>query len=446
MALTVVSSKGNHIYLLPFLTMLTKTRFLMLFLCVFFTLVIITALISIVIDPRGMFHAVDIKGFNDKKITFIRFETFIKPHQVSKSKANVIFLGDSRANTTFVSSLDHKYFTNSDVYTAGMAGQSIYADYRMLQHIQDMNVTHIIIFVDHLSFFSSSTLNQSMVNNNSDFSHRLNYHDNGKKNYSQWLQNIKDWALLLCSFNILQESLETIQHQDSEGWYLQKDGTWGGSFAYEGKSQRQYFDYIERTFLLEPLASIPSTQVFYESTSDINTFTTLEKLIELAHHSKARVEFIIPPVHARMFEVLYSMGRWSDYENWKRNFVLINEKIAQKQNSAPLTIWDFTAYNNITTETVPPYGDKSTHMRWFYDDVHVKPELGRIMLDEMSDYTKDNNRVTILTSQSVEKQLEKLRAGHKTYLQQEPKEVLQIYSLCSRIYKDNTRCISPNDN
>jgi hypothetical protein len=426
--------------------MLKKTSFLRLFLFVFLALVITTAVVSIVIDPRGIFNAVDIKDFNNKKTSFIRSETFIKPHQVINSKSNIILLGDSRANTTFASSLDHKYFANQNVYSAGMAGQSIYADYRMLQHIQDMNVTHIIIFVDHLSFFSSSTLNQSIVSNNSDFSHRLNYHENGKKNYAQWLQNFKDMALLLCSFNTLQESLETIQQQNNAGWYLLQNGTWGGSFAYDEKSQRQYFDYIERTFLLEPLADIPDTRAFYESTSDINTFATLEKLIDLAHHLKARVEFIIPPVHARMFEVLFSMGRWQDYENWKRNFVLINEKIAKKQNSAPLTIWDFTAYNDFTTEKVPPFGDKSTYMRWFYDDVHVKPELGKIMLDEMVNHTQDNNVVTVLTSQSVEIQLEKLRKGHKAYLQQEPKETLQVYSLCLRIYKDNTRCVSPNIN
>ena len=444
MALPIIAPQSHNIYLLSFLTMLSKTDFFKLSLSIFSVLFLITALTAAVIDPRGMFHIVDIDGFNSKKASFLRYETFIKPYQAINSEASYVFLGDSRANTIFASSLEHRYFAGKPIYSAGMAGQSIYADYRMLQHIQDMHITQMIVFVDHLSFFSSSPLNQSIVKNNSEFSRRLNYNEDGGKNHTQWLQGFKDTALLLCSFNILQDSLETIQKQHSEGWYLLQNGTWGGGLAYDGKPQRKNFDYIERNFLLEPLADMPYTQPFYES-SEINTFSTLEKFITLAHDLKIKVEFIIPPVHARMFEVIFSMGRWQDYENWKRTFVFTNEEIAKKLNDTPFTIWDFTAYNDITTEPVPQFNDKLTHMRWFYDDVHVQPALGEFMLNEMDHYTDDTYLVTKLTALSVEKNLANLYTGHNAYQQQQPKEVRQIYTFCLRVSKDSSRCTPPKN-
>jgi len=422
----------------------TKTKFLGIFLCVFGGLFAVTALISIVIDPFGMFRVINIDGFNSKKFSYLS-ETFIKPQEVAKSGASYIFIGDSRANTTFASSLDHDYFRGAKIYSAGMAGHSLYADYRMLQHIQDMKISHVIVIIDHLSFFSYSPLKQSFVAENSDFSHRLNYHEDGTKNYAQWLQKFKDTLLLICSFNILQESIETIQKQNNELWYSLQNGTWGGRYAYGDKPQRKYFEAMEKDLLVRPLTSIPDETKFYDEKSNINTFSTFNNFISLAQRSKISVELIIPPTHARMFEILFSMNRWSDYEEWKRKIVSINEQVAAEQNSTPLTIWDFTSYNNITTETVPPFSEKQARMRWFDDDVHVHPEFGKLMLDEMTNYTGDNEFITKLTSMSVENQLANLRAGHKKYVQQHPKDAQQIYSFCLNAYKDKSRCIAPEN-
>ena len=64
----------------------------------------------------------------------------------------------------------------------------------------------------------------------------------------------------------------------------------------------------------------------------------------------------------------------------------INEQEAARSGESPYPLWDFSGYNSLTTEDVPPDGDSETQMKWYWESSHYKKELGDLVLDRIFDY------------------------------------------------------------
>jgi hypothetical protein len=58
-------------------------------------------------------------------------------------------------------------------------------------------------------------------------------------------------------------------------------------------------------------------------------------------------------------------------------------------------LWDFSGYNSVTTEAIPPFGSKD-RMQWYQDSVHFSRRTGRAIVDTVlgfppSELAKDQN-------------------------------------------------------
>ena len=84
------------------------------------------------------------------------------------------------------------------------------------------------------------------------------------------------------------------------------------------------------------------------------------------------VTLVILPVHAIFLETLQRFGKWPNRERARETFM----RSLTPEGGEPLVpVWDFTSYLGPAAEGVPAAG-AAREMRWHWDAVHVKRELG----------------------------------------------------------------------
>lgn len=64
------------------------------------------------------------------------------------------------------------------------------------------------------------------------------------------------------------------------------------------------------------------------------------------------------------------------YEQWKGDLVAMVDRLNRRQ--APVVLWDFSGFSEITSEPLPRSGDQ---MRWYWEPSHYKKELGTRILE-----------------------------------------------------------------
>ena len=104
------------------------------------------------------------------------------------------------------------------------------------------------------------------------------------------------------------------------------------------------------------------------------------ELVRTCRDQHLDLRIAILPVHALDIELLYSSGRWPEFERWKAGMVNV---LAEEGVEDKFPLWDFTGYSGPTAEPVPPWGDVTTRMKYYYENSHFTPALGSLMLEAM---------------------------------------------------------------
>jgi len=186
-----------------------------------------------------------------------------------------------------------------------------------------------------------------------------------------------------------------------------------------GDSQRAVFD---RTLRL--MGEGYSTQVWDETTLEC-----LRRIVRGCREDGIDLQIAILPVHALDLELLYGMGRWSEFESWKRSMlkVLAEEGVEEK-----FGLWDFTGYAGPAGEPVPPPGDTTTRMTYYFENSHLTPVLGASVLDAIYGNPGAGFGAP-LTPQSIERHLAAIRAERAAYAQTHAAEVAWVQSILDQV-------------
>jgi hypothetical protein len=136
----------------------------------------------------------------------------------------------------------------------------------------------------------------------------------------------------------------------------------------------------------------------------------------------------INPVHALDLELVRAAGGWERFEQWKRETVRI---IAEEQMEGRAVLWDFSGYSGPTMEEVPPAGDGTTRMKYYFENSHYTPELGRLMLDRM--FSGRNDFGVIVARSNIEGHLENVRQAREHYAQSHPTDVSWVQRVAKQV-------------
>lgn len=327
------------------------------------------------VDPYGAFGAPLIDGLNRFKLGFNHHQRIAKVHGLERQLPATVILGSSRV----ASALDpeHPGFRHRPVYNLGIDATGIYEVYRMAQHAQAVRpLEEMVLAVDFYMFNADWPVQVDFDEN------RLAVTVDGKPTHNR----ISEIISLLASGDVSYESWWSLRHQrDPETHYTslgRRDENNDIPEILNRGGQRLVFQASEQRYVSYGYSPQHHGYLFYDKAGR-SPFSWLRRLLDDCRAHGTRVHLIINPVHARQYEVMAAVGLWPAYQDWKRQVLVTTLDEAAAHGSAPYPLWDFGVINDVTTEPVPPLGDRTTMMRWYRESSHYRKVLGDRMLDRI---------------------------------------------------------------
>ena len=106
--------------------------------------------------------------------------------------------------------------------------------------------------------------------------------------------------------------------------------------------------------------------------------SALTDMLRTAARFDLELHVFIPPGHARQAEVVRFLGLEPLFPQWLRELACVVASTESGKRSVRL--WDFSGYNSVTTEPIPPFSSKD-RMQWYRDSVHFSRRTGRAIVD-----------------------------------------------------------------
>lgn len=382
------------------------------------------------VDPYDIYGSLKIEGFNTYKAEEITHTLMTKAYAVRQIKPQAIILGTSAAQWGI--NPDHQGWSYQPVYNLGLPGANIYTILRYLQHANDIQpLKQMVICLDFDSF------NMQHLTTDDETEARLSVSYDGGENSP--IKRYDDILSTLFSVDGLISSVNTVTHQkgtlriNDNGMYEIAEQDPANLNGYHGiNSYHGIFRFEEGTYAND--GSWRTDFQFENIDSNVPPFTYYREILQFAYSEGIDLRMLISPSHARLWELFANFGLWPNIEEWKRILVNINEEEARILDKEPFPIWDFSGYNEFTTEALPAEGDTQTMMRWFIDPRHYKKELGDLILDRVFGYhdperfVPDNFGV-LLSSANINSVLEEIRSGRQHYRDTHPEDVAEIEAL-----------------
>ncbi len=389
----------------------------------------VVACVNAIIDPYRLFNTPDLTGVNKYRSKFFFHQLQSKPYAARHRHADAIILGVSRAGSGFAT--DHPGWKGYNVYNFAVGGSSAYIHWRNYQHAKaNGHIKRVLITLD---FFSYNALYHSAdLPEWREYDERLTVTSANRRNLRFPERWFKDHTQALLSFETLRDSWQTYQDQaeiemgKSRRATLTASGFWINDLP-PSMSQRFAFRMIEKQYMSEMWFPQPTRKFALVDENNASNLVYLKKILSDCYRAGTDVTMVFNPFHARLAESLRATGLWDLFELWKREVVLLNESEAENQGKPSFPVWDFTGYNSVTTEAVPPASDVQARMRWHIDASHISKAAGDLVQDVIwgtGDGVVDFGQQ--VNSGNMEQYIQATRVARKKYAQMFPGDVAEV--------------------
>jgi hypothetical protein len=376
-----------------------------------------TAAVVWVMDPLGIYGSHRIEGVNALKPALKTRSRIFKTVEAASGRWEALIVGTSRAD----SAIDphHAFFGGARCFNAAMSGQSLSESLALVRAAaQDGKLRHVLAVLD--------------------FEVANGYYEGAPDfvaaNYRPWRRitlAMNMQMLALAAEMPLMQEREVVLRDDAlwlpDGRYVYpppRNGHRAATLWSEAEYiQKSFFRGPERRFALATAASQPLEAV--------------RELVRLAHARRIELTLAMSPVHARQLETIAAAGLGGASEDWKRSLVAINEEEARLAGRKPFPLWDFWAYNAVTTEAFPALGDPRP-MRWHFESSHYTPATGELMLERMAG-RGPRDFGTILDSSNIEAQIGAMRNARLQWRAGNPADVAEVEGIARRLMPPRSR-------
>ena len=407
--------------------------------------------LNVIVDPFGVWGVATIPWVNDQRPQIAASARMAKAQTICRLQPNSAIMGTSRAEV----GLDPRHpgwrKFPGNTYNLALAGSGIKELELTLRHAvyADPRLRHVVMALDFLMFnanreavvFGTEVMDfdpNALLTSPSDSCLRTFFHNADKL---AWVGGIR--------FDIA-----TILDQLPDASRLHP-GTMGvaakWAALYDREGFRKYFDVLThitdiggfRPMFDSTTGKNPAQEIYYSSkiwragpdqrycftrSGQPDTIAIFRNIVKFARESGIDIRFVINPIHARMLIALQEIGLWPEYEEWKRDLVAVLAEDADHNHAKPFPLWDFSGFNTITTEPIPPLGDNKSVMRWWWEPSHMQKAAGDLMLDRVLDYRPGLAAVPsdfglLLSPSNINAWLAETRDRGRAYRRNQPTEV-----------------------
>jgi len=393
-------------------------RFLRIFSTLTFGALLLTLVAILFVDPLGMFGMPTYEGFNAKKTQYYKYLRMAKPHTVRVLQPSGLILGTSRAEY-----LDPAHpGWNADarpVYNMAIVSSRMHEVLRNLQHAQAQHrLRQVVLLLDDFMFDSD-------IQTESGFDEARLDVAPGPRINTAWLG---DMVRSLLSFDTLFESIDTIRMQGEPAPNLYLTNGMRDPYAYQIVIDRAEGHRNVFLSMIKP----PETADRLGKANVNKPYEDFRTLLMFCRAKGIDLRLVISPVHAYRLEFYWRIFGRKAFDNWIRRMVqIVSEEATQAHSAQPYPIWDFSGFNSITLENIPPKGDANTRMEWYWEGSHFKTKTGHLMFDRIFGYSSNELSAhpdfgVRIDTDNIEQHLQSIRAQHLLYMQTHQHDVQEM--------------------
>jgi hypothetical protein len=327
-------------------------RFAMVWLLTSLGAVAAIAALNMLVDPAGAYRGLHSRAF--EPLRYLDLNCVTKAEMVRRGDWQVIILGSSRAETGLPAT--HPFLATNRTCNLSFAGTRFPELMAAFDYACQHNpLKHVILCVDSYMFSPGTRWIEDFPE--SRFNPEFRAFDYYCKQLLGRSSTDRTWDAIRRRF----QGYKPIP-QDRHGFH--KHGL-------EAKtSQRELFSRVLRIL----------GGGYRHQSLDPADLEMFRHMVRVCRDRRIDLQVAIMPVHALDLELLYAGGRWSQFERWEADLV---EILAQEGVDGKFGVWDFTGYAGPPAEAVPPEGDHTTRMKYYFENSHCTPVLGGLMLDAM---------------------------------------------------------------
>jgi hypothetical protein len=392
-----------------------------------FGLVFVAALNALV-DPYGIYRLWQRAGINTNKPEQAFHDRLVSTHAMRRLRPDALLLGTSRTQVGLDPGSPVLSKLAERPLNVGLSGGTPYEALRQLQHASALGPVRVALMgLDVVGF-------NAYAPPNPEFSEDRLEVDKDLK--AQSLSIAADWSPTLLSLEALHASAKTVMRQREPSYFYdngrRREATTEARIAQEGGmratmlwSEDYYLGEYMCFRLRRPGGEAPALE-------------DLRKLIAFARERHIELHLFFSPSHARSQLALMAGGQWEAVEDWKR---AVMEQVAAAGDG--ISLWDFSGADpRFTGEPVPPRGDTSQRMRWYWESSHYRYTLGEVVLARIFDQVRaGNERFGVrLTPANLEQELRRVRDEVATYRSERPDEEEEIKTLAVHTRARWTHC------
>lgn len=184
-------------------------------------------------------------------------------------------------------------------------------------------------------------------------------------------------------------------------------------------------------------------QLVYRASASSPAWDDLRAILALAGKDKRVLQLVIYPYHAQLLALFEQTGLWPLFEDWKRRLA---EEVAQAQHDYPdshISLWDFSGFSSYQCEPIPAKGDRRTSTRWYWEAGHFKNALGQLVLERLNLGLVDPRAPAqfpgvLLTPESLQQDRQRIADERAACLQAQPAIFDEARTLAARAAKSGS--------
>jgi hypothetical protein len=342
----------------------------------------LTVALGVFVDSYRLSGTAPVSGWTALKPRIYEQTGIAKTYSLERLAPTTLLLGNSRVEIGFDPESAQWPGGAGPVFNAAEAGTGLFTAERMLQEAIAVKPPRtVIVGLDFADFLEAPSTPDMPLPPPGPDEKRLLVDRQDRRNPDRPLQLWRDRMSATLTIDALLDSMLTLTDQDPEtsvtmtahGFnplheyrvYAQHSGYYG-LFAQKNAVYAEQYQHYPKPDFADP--------------SQIGSFRFLEDIIRIALTQHCRVTLFIHPYHAEYLDIIGNAGFWPSFEAWKRALVNVVEEASAAAPAGSIALLDFSGYNDISTESVPPEGDLRTSMQWYWESGHYKPTLGDLMV------------------------------------------------------------------
>lgn len=318
------------------------------------------AAFNFIVDPYGIYRDWDAGDVYPAADTYERIH---KTERIKRVKPDALVLGTSRANIGV--NPRQEFFPGLAPYNAAVSAATIYEQRKMLEFAHKVRpLKKVIMALDFMVF-------NTMRLENRHFEEQRVAEDalSPVNAFINTYGTAVSFSTLLTAIKSLRyaKTIERRSHPEANGHKKHNEGAW----------RARKFG-VHSIFMLSPNAEIAGREFSYHYSSrpGDDSFQHYRAMLDFCRRNGIEAVVYIGPLHKTHLDMYKDNGVWETMLDWKK-------RIAAITRDYPFPLWDFSTYNSLTNEPLPPLDDKVTQMRWFWDTDHYKEEAGDIILQKV---------------------------------------------------------------